>query len=127
MATFRPDHAELNRMLKHPNGMVGQWMDRKGSVLVRLAKNQVGVDTGDLKRSISHTTTGQSYGIRVIVTAWDGKAMMHHEGTRAHRIVPVRAQALRFVKNGKVIYAQQVWHPGTQPNRFLSDNLPRVV
>lgn len=118
---------ELHKMLRTPNGMVGRWMARKGRTLVELAKNQVGVDTGALRGSISQRTTGESYGIKTTVTAHDGKAMMHHEGTRAHRIVPVRANVLRFEIGGKVIYARQVWHPGTQANRFLSDNLPRVL
>lgn len=117
----------INHMLKHPGGMVGRWMDKKGSRLVALAKAQVGVDTGALRSSISHQTTGQSYGIRVRVSATDKKAMMHHEGTRAHFIHPRRAQVLRFKHNGRIVYAKQVWHPGTKPNKFLTDNLPKVL
>lgn len=117
----------IHHMLNEPSGMVGRWMDKKGSRLVALAKQQVGVDTGDLRRSISHRTTGHSYGIRVRVSATDGKAMMHHEGTRAHYIHPRRAQALRFMHNGRIVYAKQVWHPGTKPNKFLTDNLPKVL
>ena len=48
-------------------------------------------------------------------------ALWHHEGTRPHPIVGRRV--LRFVKNGKVVFAHKVMHPGTRPNRYLSDNL----
>ena len=127
MANIIWNHRELNRMLREPSGIVYPWMDRKGRTLVQLAKRQVGVDTGALRASITHRTTSQSYGVSTTVTASDNKAMMHHEGTRAHRIEPRRAQVLRFVVGGKVVYAKQVWHPGTKPNRYLTDNLPRVL
>ena len=127
MAFIIFNEAEMHRMLRTPNGMVGEWMDQKGRTLVGLAKRQVGVDTGDLRRSITHKTTGESYGVQVLVSANDEIAMMHHNGTRAHRIEPVRQQVLRFVVRGKVVYARQVWHPGTKPNKFLTDNLPRVI
>ena len=48
-------------------------------------------------------------------------ALWHHEGTRPHAIVGRRV--LRFVKNGKVVFAHKVAHPGTRPNKYLSDNL----
>jgi len=41
------------------------------------------------------------------------------QGTRPHVIVPVRAVALRFVINGRVIFASKVNHPGTQPMPFM--------
>lgn len=127
MAYIVFDEGAMSRLTKSPSGMVGQWMDRKGSRLVGYAKAQVGVDTGDLRRSISHRTTGRAYGILTTVSAKDRKAMMHHEGTRAHRIEPRRQKTLRFSVGGRTVYAKQIWHPGTKPNRYLTDNLPRVL
>lgn len=127
MAFIIFNEAEMNRMLRTPEGMVGQWMDQKGRNLVDLAKRQVGVDTGALRNSITHQTTGQSYGVRVLVSANNEIAMIHHNGTRAHRIEPNRQQMMRFNIGGKIVYARQIWHPGTRPNRFLTDNLPRVL
>lgn len=40
-------------------------------------------------------------------------------GTKAHPILPVRATVLRFeTRDGSVVFARKVNHPGTQPNRF---------
>jgi len=35
------------------------------------------------------------------------------EGSRPHIILPVHARALRFVKDGEIIFAKRVMHPGT--------------
>lgn len=51
-------------------------------------------------------------------------ALIHHEGTRPHIIRPVRAKALVFAgSGGGLVYSKLVHHPGTKPNRFLTDNL----
>jgi len=39
-------------------------------------------------------------------------------GTRPHVIRPYRAKALRFEVGGRVVFAQQVNHPGTKPNPY---------
>jgi len=36
-------------------------------------------------------------------------------GTRPHEITPKKAKALRFVVDGKTVYAKSVEHPGTRP------------
>lgn len=58
-------------------------------------------------------------------------ARLHHEGTRPHLIRPVNAKLLRFPANrglgGGFIYATVVHHPGTKPNRYLTDNLHLAV
>lgn len=52
-------------------------------------------------------------------------ALFVHEGTKAHVIVPKVAHLLVFFSQraGKVIRAKRVNHPGTKPNRYLTDNL----
>lgn len=40
-----------------------------------------------------------------------------HTGTKAHIIRPVRAQILRFLVDGKTVFAMVVKHPGTLPKR----------
>lgn len=61
----------------------------------------------------------------VIVGSESPIARLHHDGTRPHVIVPRNAPMLVFYsqKMGKVVYAKRVNHPGTKPNRFLTDNL----
>jgi hypothetical protein len=50
-------------------------------------------------------------------------AYIHHEGTRPHIITPTKAKALRFTSGRRVIYTRMVKHPGTKPNRYLSNQL----
>lgn len=127
MAEFHKYNAPFNHLLKSPNGLVGQYLRDRGKKLTALAKAQVGVDTGDLKKSISYQLTTSYGSLAVKVTAADKKALMHHNGTRPHIIKPKRAQTLRFKQHGKIVYAKIVHHPGTKPNRFLTDNLPKVI
>ena len=43
------------------------------------------------------------------------------EGTRPHKIYPVRAKALVFkAKSGELVFTRLVRHPGTKPNPFLT-------
>jgi len=44
-------------------------------------------------------------------------------GSQAHDIVPVNARALRFVIDGKVIFAQRVHHPGTRAFAYMRGTL----
>lgn len=127
MARFEKYPIPFNNLLKHPNGMVGKYLQRKGAQLTALAKEQVGVDTGALKKSIRYKLK-TSYGtLAVEVTAHDDKALMHHQGTRRHYIRARKAKALRFKYNGKIVYRKIVNHPGTDPNKFLTDNLAKVI
>lgn len=87
------------------------------------AKAQVGKNTGDLARSI-HFKIDRHLGLPGLwVGTYDSKARLHHEGTRPHVIRPTRAEFLRYSARGRVVYARQVMHPGTRPNRFLTDNI----
>lgn len=127
MATFNKYPVPFNHLLKSPGGLVGQYLKERGAELERLAKAQVGVDSGDLRRSIKYELTTSHGSLAVKVTASDKKAMMHHEGTRPHTIRPRRKQTLRFHHRGRIVYAKVVNHPGTKPNRFLTDNLRKVI
>ena len=55
-----------------------------------------------------------------------------HEGTQPHPIRAVNAQVLAFFwANGPdgpgTYFFREVMHPGTRPNKFLSDNLALAV
>lgn len=40
-------------------------------------------------------------------------------GTDPHEITPKRKQALRFVQNGRTVFATRVMHPGTKARPFM--------
>ena len=88
------------------------------------AKAQVGVKTGALKKNISAYHLGNMTGQYVGLRATRPYAFIHHEGSRPHVIEPRGANKLIFRGRSGVIVTSRVMHPGTKPNRYLSDQMP---
>jgi hypothetical protein len=118
--------AELDFMLNNPSGDVGRYLARKGRMIKMAAMAQVGVRTGALRASIHMRHLRDSRGQFVKIGSSLNYALAHHEGTKPHLITPNRAQVLRFTRGSTVVYAHSVMHPGTKPNKFLTDNLGLV-
>jgi hypothetical protein len=118
--------AELNFLLDSPSGDVGRYLARKSSMVKVAAMAQVGVRTGALRASIHMRHLRDTRGQFVRIGSPLNYALAHHEGTKPHRITPNRAQVLRFVRGSTVVYAHSVMHPGTKPNKFLTDNLSLI-
>lgn len=119
--------AELDFVLNNPSGMVGRYLAKKGREVEVAAKAQVGVRTGALRASIHMRHLRDSRRQYVMVGSRLNYALLHHEGSKPHMIAADNAKMLRFVKGGAVIYAHSVMHPGTKANRYLTDNLRRVL
>lgn len=116
----------LDHFLNSPDGETGKYLRVRCEVMMTAARRQVGVKTRQLKLSMKmihyREVRGQYYWI-----GSDNKvAYMHHEGTRPHMIVPKQAQLLRFSVGNRIVMTRQVRHPGTKPNRYLSDQLRLV-
>jgi hypothetical protein len=120
---FKP---ELDHMLNDPSGDVGQYLDRIGREIVLAAKAQVGVDTGRLRDAIKLIHYRETVGQYIWVGADVGHALVHHEGSRPHVINRENQNVMRFPKGGRMVFSHQVMHPGTRPNRYLSDQLRLV-
>ena len=118
--------AELSFLLDNPSGDVGRYLAKKGRMVQVAAMAQVGVRTGALRASIHMRHLRDSRGQFVRIGSPLNYALAHHEGTKPHLITPNRAQVLRFVRGSTVVYAHSVMHPGTKPNRFLTDNLSLI-
>lgn len=114
---------ELNHFLNDPSGEVGDYLKGRGRVILLAAEGQVGVDTGQLKSSLYMIHSRNGLGQFVKIGSNNDIALIHHEGTRPHMITPRDQTHLRFSKGGRMVYSRAVMHPGTQPNRYLSDNL----
>lgn len=108
---------------------VGRHLHRKGKLVERAAKAQVGVDTRALRKSIHMRHHIGATGQYVKITASTSYALAHHEGTKPHIIKPkAGTPVLRFTgKTGVSVHARIVKHPGTKPNRYLTDNLRLVL
>jgi len=120
---FVPNKIVIDNFLNDPNGQVGRWLAGRGRQVERAAKAQVGVNTGALRASIHmrHTRSVRHQELRIGSSLNYAKA--HHEGTKPHLITPKSSQVLRFTSGSRVVYARQVMHPGTRPNKYLKDNL----
>jgi len=126
MATVVIRRAELDFMLNNPSGDVGRYLAKKGRIIQAAARAQVGVRTGALRASIHMRHLRDSRGQFIKVGSSLNYALLHHEGSKPHIIVPDRATILKFATRGRVVYANAVRHPGTKANRYLTDNLKLV-
>lgn len=142
---FKPDPKGMAEFMRSPSGPVMRDLLRRADQLIILARAQVHRGKSPEKGSILGTAGRAQPHLQdtivkrtdmtraagpVVMVGSDAapKALIVHEGARPHVIVPRRATMLRFVgRTGQVIFTRRVNHPGTQPNRYLSDNLPKVV
>lgn len=133
---FEFDDYGMYEVFQSEDGEVGRDLSNRATRVQLAAKRQVGKRTHMLERSIvkrwGRGRVGQGAGKRgdLIISVGSDRtyALLHHEGTRPHVIRPKSPTgALRFVMDGKVVFAKSVNHPGTRPNPYLSDNLPLAV
>lgn len=125
---YIPDIKGFQFEFRSTAGVVGRDFVKRGIRLQRLAQNQVGRKTGNLRSTITSDVGADVRGVVLTVGSSSKIARIHHDGTRPHIIRPKRVGgALRFSSGGRIVYARRVMHPGTKPNHYLTDNLPRVV
>lgn len=118
----------LNYELNVQGGMVGRHLQKIGAKIVAGARSQVGVRTGRLRTSIHMTHHTEASGQYIKVGSRLSYAYLHHEGTKPHIITPNPPNTtLRFSKGARIIQTTVVRHPGTKPNRYLSNQLRRFV
>ena len=117
----------LDVMLKQPQGEVGRWLRKRGTMIQSAAMAQVGVKTGALKASIKLIHERTVFGQMLKIGSPLSFALVHHEGSRPHVITPKNAKMLRFTSKGRVVYARTVLHPGARPNKYLADNLYMIL
>jgi hypothetical protein len=127
--TFRINEPVYQHVFESKDGLVGDDLDARALRLVQAAKAQVGVRTGGLQRSIRrYWTRERGKKLTVAVGSNRSIAALHHDGTKPHVIRARNSKALRYEgTGGEVIFAKSVNHPGTHPNRYLTDNLRLAV
>lgn len=127
MAKFVFRDAPMDNFLYSTNGPVGRYLARKGRMIESAAKRQVGVSTGALRSSIHMRHISDPRGQFIRIGSSLSYARAHHEGTKPHLIRPNTAQMLRFTSKGQIVFAHMVRHPGTPANRYLTDNMRRII
>lgn len=135
---------QMNALLRGPNGPVYRKMIIIAEGVRQESKRLVGVHPpvpgerrarrpGTLRDSIVKRPVQATKGdIGWTIGSADPIALIHHEGTQPHVIRPRRGKYLVFYwpKAGRVVFLTEVRHPGTRPNRFLTDALkviPRLI
>jgi hypothetical protein len=125
--------AAMDSILRSPSGpAVRDMMQQAAKRQVRLGHVHGGGGHGNLRDSIVkrlQTSTGGTGMPVVVVGSSHPIALIHHEGTRAHMIRPSRRKALRWpgATQSGWVFAKYVHHPGTRPNRYLTDNIPLAM
>lgn len=136
------DGAAMAKILASPQGPVVRRLITDGELVKREARRRVGVykppagapawatarggrRPGTLRDSIVKRLAKKGDTVVVMVGSDDPIALIHHEGTRRHMIRARRKPRLVFWsgKLGKVVRVKAVQHPGTKPNRYLTDSL----
>jgi hypothetical protein len=141
--------AALEEYVRSPSGPVFQFMMRGADRVVAAARNQIrlGHVRGGGAAALSHGSQVTHLNLRdtivkrvisvgglpVIKVGSDSDhALFVHDGTKPHIIRPkkpggvlVFPGATAAGPNG-LVFARIVHHPGTKPNRYLTDNLRLV-
>jgi hypothetical protein len=120
LTIYKPELAEF---LDGEQGQVQQSIKKRVDRILIAARAQVGHKTYKLRMSLRakhYRVTGRSY---FSVGSDVNYALVHHEGSKPHKITPKGPHMLRFTSGSRIIYTREVMHPGTRPNRYLSDNL----
>lgn len=117
---------ELQDAFKKAPDKVGKELEKAtkeaGKDILSIEKEEVPVKTATLKRSITLSYRPISVSIYPTVKY----ALPVHEGSRPHVILPVRKQVLAFKKNGKMVFARRVNHPGSKGNKFVERTVSRA-
>lgn len=127
----RLNQARIQELLRSSSGPVAREVNSYARRVANSAKQKVGVDSGRLRSSISHTLNID--GARVVgrVGSLVDYALYHHDGTGIYGptgrpITPRNGQFLVFPgKGGGMVFAKQV--RGSRPNPFLVLALEEVV
>lgn len=127
MAVFIPNKPAIRHLLREPGGLVGNHITDLARKTTMHAMIRVGVDTGALRDSLGFSVKFGAGPVSAIIGSNNRIALMHHEGTRPHIITPKKSKALVFQSHGKIVYTKIVNHPGTKPNRYLTDSLRAVI
>lgn len=122
---FRSDSG-MKRLLQDRNGDVGKHLIARAHRLALLAARDAPKRTGALANSIEVTFVPGRNPSVIIGSSLD-YAYMVHEGTPPHEISAAPGRMLRFMVRGRVVYAQEVHHPGTDANPFLERHLRKVL
>lgn len=92
-----------------------------GKLILATEKSEVPIKTGQLRRSI----TLEYKPISVSIYPTVKYALPVHDGSKPH-VIMAKGKALVFKKDGKLIFARRVNHPGNKPNPFVERTVSKT-
>ena len=99
-----------------------RFIERLASHAEEVMRGKAPERTGRLKKSIRKSVRPN----RAVVGPSVPYAVYVEYGTRPHEIRPVRAKALRFEVDSKIVFATRVHHPGTKPQSFVRETAEEI-
>jgi hypothetical protein len=115
-ASVRIDQSRLQRLLSAVGGPGDRLLRRKAERVAALAR-QYSAHNGSIAEGI---VVGPVVDKSIKVISTNPHTLFVDRGTRAHKIRPRRRGGyLRFVVDGRVVYAREVSHPGFTGTRFM--------
>lgn len=118
---------EFRQLTEGRNGDVVTYLEKRAHALALAAARDAPKRTGALAASIEVTVV-PGHNPSVVIGSSLDYAYMVHEGTAPHEIsASVPGRMLRFRVGGRVVYAQRVYHPGTEADPFLERHLRKVL
>jgi hypothetical protein len=140
---FTPDEPAFLRMTRSPSGIVARDLVRRAKLVELAARRQIPlghVAGGPSTRKLATRNLRDTVRTRIAYSDWQPPvafvgsqhpiALIHHEGTRPHVILPRRPGGVLVFwsgRAGKTIFTRRVNHPGSKANPFLRDNLYLAV
>lgn len=126
--SIRWHQAGLDHVLRSPSGPTGIYLSRLGGYVTRQAlvftAARLQKRTGVYAASFRTTTLRLGRELRTVVVNTAPYATFLEGGTKPHVIYPVRGTHLVFrTRDGTLVFAKKVNHPGTRPYRVLTDAL----
>jgi len=120
-----PEQPGYDLTFKSRIGPVGRDIERRSLIVEVAAVRQARSRSGILRHGIHSAWIPSPEGNAARAIGSEvSHALVHHEGSRPHVIKPRNAKILRWVnKQGHVVFANSVRHPGTKANRYLLDSL----
>lgn len=120
----RPDFYVIRSVFRDEDGPVGRDLDDMSRRVLDRARVLVGVSSGTLlasgRRSTGQGPLGPYADVIFGVPGITSYLADHMFGAPPHVIRPRRRKALRYIQNGRVVFARRVHHPGNKPNPFLT-------
>lgn len=117
--SFRLDQGRIARMLRLRGGLVDRDLRQRVERVQRTAER---LAPGSMGRTITSSIRYGPDGPHGSITVHHPAALYVVNGTRPHVIWPHLNRPrphLRFMVNGRAVYARVVFHPGTRPNDFM--------